>query len=44
MWKRFVQALDETGFDQSQQDRVIQGALDAFGYFGNALNRLDEMH
>ncbi|WP_436860266.1 biliverdin-producing heme oxygenase [Acinetobacter haemolyticus] len=44
VWKRFVQALDETGFDQSQQDRVIQGALDAFGYFGNALNRLDEMH
>ncbi|MCH7336380.1 biliverdin-producing heme oxygenase [Acinetobacter sp. NIPH 2699] len=44
VWKRFVQALDETGFDQTQQDRVIQGALDAFGYFGNALSRLDELH
>jgi len=43
VWKRFVQALDETGFDQTQQDRVVQGALDAFGYFGQALDQLDEL-
>ncbi|MBJ9984725.1 biliverdin-producing heme oxygenase [Acinetobacter sp. S40] len=43
VWKRFVQALDETGFDQIEQDRVIQGALDAFGYFGKALVQLDEL-
>ncbi|MCY1432683.1 Heme oxygenase [compost metagenome] len=43
VWKRFVQALDETGFDRTQQDRVVQGALDAFGYFGQALDQLDEL-
>lgn len=43
VWKRFVQVLDETGFDQTQQDRVVQGALDAFGYFGQALDQLDEL-
>ncbi|MGT2549973.1 biliverdin-producing heme oxygenase [Acinetobacter geminorum] len=43
VWKRFVQALDETGFDQIQQDRVVQGALDAFGYFGQALDQLDKL-
>lgn len=43
VWKRFVQALDKTGFDQTQQDRVVQGALDAFGYFGQALDQLDEL-
>lgn len=43
VWKRFVQALDETGFDQTQQDRVVRGALDAFGYFGQALDQLDEL-
>ncbi|WP_139239760.1 biliverdin-producing heme oxygenase [Acinetobacter baumannii] len=43
VWKRFVQALDETDFDQTQQDRVVQGALDAFGYFGQALDQLDEL-
>ncbi|KAA5619145.1 biliverdin-producing heme oxygenase, partial [Pseudomonas aeruginosa] len=25
------------------QDRVVQGALDAFGYFGQALDQLDEL-
>lgn len=43
VWKRFVKALDEAGFDQTQQDRVVQGALDAFGYFGQALDQLDEL-
>ncbi|MBP2605294.1 biliverdin-producing heme oxygenase [Acinetobacter calcoaceticus] len=43
VWKRFVQALDETGFDHTLQDRVVQGALDAFGYFGQALDQLDEL-
>ncbi|MCJ9204033.1 biliverdin-producing heme oxygenase, partial [Acinetobacter baumannii] len=23
VWKRFVKALDEAGFDQTQQDRVV---------------------
>ncbi|HAV5745311.1 TPA: biliverdin-producing heme oxygenase [Acinetobacter baumannii] len=43
VWKRFVQALDEAGLDQTQQDRVVQGALDAFGYFGQALDQLDKL-
>ncbi|WP_141738480.1 biliverdin-producing heme oxygenase [Acinetobacter proteolyticus] len=43
VWKRFVEALDEADFDQVLQDRVVQGALDAFGYFGKALIQLDEL-
>ena len=43
MWKRFVEALDEAAFDPVLQDRVVQGALDAFGYFGKALSQLNEL-
>jgi heme oxygenase len=35
--------LDDADFDSVLQDRVVQGALDAFGYFGNALIQLDEL-
>ena len=43
VWKRFVEALDEAAFDPVLQDRVVQGALDAFGYFGKALSQLNEL-
>lgn len=40
VWKRFVQALDESGFNQIQQNQVIQGAFDAFKYFGHTLHQV----
>ena len=43
VWKRFVESLDESGFDTPLQDRVVQGALDAFEYFGQALIQLKEL-
>ena len=43
VWKRFVQALDNADFDSVLQDQVVQGALSAFGYFGQALSHLDEL-
>nr|WP_174505561.1 biliverdin-producing heme oxygenase [Acinetobacter sp. Marseille-Q1620] len=43
VWKRFVQALDEANFDSAKQDRVVQGALDAFAYFGEALTYLNQL-
>lgn len=43
VWKRFVQALDQANFNQEQQDQVVQGALDAFAYFGNALIGLNQL-
>ena len=44
VWKRFVQALDQARLSPSQKDEVIQGALDAFEYFGNALINLEQLH
>lgn len=43
VWKRFVQALDQAELSLSQKDEVIQGALDAFKYFGNALINLEQL-
>ncbi|MFT4020521.1 MAG: biliverdin-producing heme oxygenase [Acinetobacter sp.] len=43
VWKRFVQALDDAQYTKEQQDQVIQGALDAFAYFGHALEQLDHL-
>ena len=43
VWKRFVQALDQAELSPSQKDEVIQGALDAFKYFGNALINLEQL-
>lgn len=43
VWKRFVQALDQAELSPSQKDEVIQGALDAFKYFGHALINLDQL-
>lgn len=43
VWKRFVQALDDAQYSKEQQDQVIQGALDAFAYFGDALEQLDQL-
>lgn len=43
VWKRFVEALDDSGFDQKLQNRVVQGALDAFEYFGQALIQLKNL-
>ena len=43
VWKRFVQALDQAELSPSQKDEVIQGALDAFNYFGNALINLEQL-
>lgn len=43
VWKRFVQALDDAQLDQSQQDQVVQGALDAFNYFGELLTNLAKL-
>lgn len=43
VWKRFVQALDEAQLSTAQQDQVVQGALDAFGYFGELLINLDQL-
>jgi len=43
VWKRFVQALDEAQLSTEDQDKVVQGALDAFNYFGEALINLDQL-
>ncbi len=43
VWKRFVQALDQAQLSPSQKDEVIQGALDAFNYFGHALINLEQL-
>ncbi|KQW88246.1 heme oxygenase [Acinetobacter sp. Root1280] len=43
VWRRFVQALDQAELSPSQKDEVIQGALDAFNYFGNALINLEQL-
>lgn len=43
VWKRFVQALDEAQFNKEQQDQVVQGALDAFNYFGELLINVDQL-
>lgn len=43
VWKRFVQALDQAEFTLAEKDQVIQGALDAFAYFGHALLQLDQL-
>lgn len=43
VWKRFVQALDDAQLSTVEQDQVVQGALDAFGYFGELLTRLDQL-
>ncbi|WP_445114898.1 biliverdin-producing heme oxygenase [Acinetobacter sp. WZC-1] len=43
VWKRFVQALDAADFNGSQQDAVIQGALNAFGHFGQMLEQLEQL-
>ena len=43
VWKRFVQALDQAKLSPSQKDEVIQGALDAFNYFGHALINLEQL-
>jgi heme oxygenase len=42
VWKRFTQALD-SGFEPAQQDLIIEGALDAFAYFGELLSNLDTL-
>lgn len=43
VWKRFVQALDQADFSTAEKDQVVQGALDAFAYFGQALIELDQL-
>lgn len=43
VWKRFVQALDQAEFTQTEKDQVVKGALDAFAYFGQALVNLDQL-
>jgi heme oxygenase len=43
VWKRFKTAIDEANFSELQQDRVIEGALDAFAHFGDLLIRLEQL-
>lgn len=43
VWKRFVQSLDQADFTSAEKDQVVQGALDAFAYFGDALIELDQL-
>ncbi|TCM69759.1 heme oxygenase [Acinetobacter calcoaceticus] len=43
VWKRFVEALDQAQFSKEQQDQVVQGALDAFDYFGELLINIDQL-
>ncbi|MFW1909718.1 MULTISPECIES: biliverdin-producing heme oxygenase [Acinetobacter] len=37
VWKRFVQALDDAGLSQTEQDQVVQGAMDGFARFASLL-------
>ncbi|MFT4020383.1 MAG: biliverdin-producing heme oxygenase [Acinetobacter sp.] len=43
VWKRFVQALDDADYIPAEQKQVVQGALDAFAYFGDLLIRLETL-
>lgn len=44
VWKRFVVALDNTPFDQQQQDLVVQGAKSGFQHFANFLENLQSVN
>ncbi|MBJ9985353.1 biliverdin-producing heme oxygenase [Acinetobacter sp. S40] len=37
VWKRFVQALDDAGLSQTEQDQVVQGAMNGFSRFASLL-------
>ncbi|WP_445115688.1 biliverdin-producing heme oxygenase [Acinetobacter sp. WZC-1] len=43
VWKRFKQALDDAGFNQQQQDQVLEGAMQGFARFGQLLENLEQL-
>lgn len=43
VWKRFVEALDQADFDQAEKALVIQGAMQAYAYFGELLTDLKQL-
>lgn len=43
VWKRFKQAVDEAGFNEAEQEQIIQGALQGFKRFGDLLADLNNL-
>ncbi|AOA57833.1 biliverdin-producing heme oxygenase [Acinetobacter larvae] len=43
VWKRFKQALDDAQFSPSEQQQVVDGAMQAFAHFGDLLSHLDTL-
>lgn len=41
VWKRFVQALDDAGLSQTEQDQVVQGAMHGFSRFAELLTTVN---